>query len=311
MSRFDSLIGQKAVKNKLNFYIDVFEKSSVMPFLLFSSPKGYGKTEFARQTAKNLKNADGSPRAYLEINSSTIRNTNNFFDTVFLPTLLGRDVTVLFDEAHNIPNDFVQLLLTICNSDSDPVREVPYDGAIMSFDFTKITFMFATTEPDKIFPPLKDRMESVEFIHYTDKELQDIMVSRLENGKIHNDVIPLATNLTRGNPRSAVKMAKNIDNHCIKNDNPWFRESDLEDLKGSLGLLDYGILPTELSVLEALKERGDSSLTALTAVTGMSKTALQRDVEHYLMKKGFMEVGKYSKRTLTNLGKKVVEKITA
>ena len=45
---FPDLIGQTAVKKKLSFYIDAFNKPSQAPFLLMAGAKGLGKTEFAK-----------------------------------------------------------------------------------------------------------------------------------------------------------------------------------------------------------------------------------------------------------------------
>jgi len=310
MDRFSNLIGQQAVKNKLNFYIDVFEKKQTMPFLLFTSPKGYGKTEFARNVGKNLEGSNGAPRPFLEINSSIIRNNNTFFENIFLQFMLEKEITILFDEAHNLPNDFTQLLLTICNTDSNPVRNIPYDGTIMTFDFTKITFIFATTEPDKLFPPLKDRMEPIEFKPYTEEELSKIMAMNLDKVKISQSCIQEVISRTRGNPRSAVRMAKNINDYCIRDSIPEFSKDDFLEMCKIFDILPHGISQTERSVLEVLQERGESSLTTLTAVTGMSKTSLQRDVEHYLIKKNFMSINPVgSKRSITRFGKKVLENV--
>ena len=45
---FPDLVGQDAVKKKLSFYLDAFEKTGVCPFLNLIGAKGLGKTEFAK-----------------------------------------------------------------------------------------------------------------------------------------------------------------------------------------------------------------------------------------------------------------------
>ena len=100
MNYFSELIGQESVKRKLSFYIKAFEKTSQAPFLLLSGAKGLGKTEFAKAFAKNLSNKEGDKRAFLELNCSTIKNNEQFFEQIFLPLIMDNEITILFDECH-------------------------------------------------------------------------------------------------------------------------------------------------------------------------------------------------------------------
>ena len=84
---FPDLVGQQAVKKKLSFYIDAFNTTSQAPFLLMAGAKGLGKTEFAKNFAKNLYNQDGDKRSFIEINCSTIKNNEKFFEQIFLPLI--------------------------------------------------------------------------------------------------------------------------------------------------------------------------------------------------------------------------------
>ena len=64
---FETLVGQKSLKKKLQFYKESCDATQKMPFLFFVGAKGLGKTEFAKQLAKEIKNTDGSRRPFLEI----------------------------------------------------------------------------------------------------------------------------------------------------------------------------------------------------------------------------------------------------
>ena len=120
---FAELFGQNNVKKRLSFYLKAFEKTSLCPFLLLVGAKGLGKTEFARQFASNLKNADGRNRAFLELNCSTIRNLEDFFDQIFIPLIMDSEITVLFDEAHELPKDVTNAFLTIFNTERGHTRD--------------------------------------------------------------------------------------------------------------------------------------------------------------------------------------------
>ena len=110
---FAELFGQINVKKRLNFYLKAFEKTSLCPFLLLVGAKGLGKTEFARQFGGNLKNLDGRNRSFLELNCSTIKNLEGFFDQIHIPLIMDSEITVLFDEAHELPKDVTNAFLTI------------------------------------------------------------------------------------------------------------------------------------------------------------------------------------------------------
>ncbi len=152
---FENLFGQVTVKKRLNFYLEAFEATSLCPFLAFIGAKGLGKTEFARQFAHRLNNQDGSRRPFLELNCSTIKNVEQFFEQIFIPLIMENELTILFDEAHELPKDLTNAFLTVFNTEKVTTKELHWRDGVYPFDFKKQTFMFATTESDKIFPPLK------------------------------------------------------------------------------------------------------------------------------------------------------------
>jgi Holliday junction resolvasome RuvABC ATP-dependent DNA helicase subunit len=170
---FETLVGQNLVKKKLQFYKESYDTSKRMPFLFFVGAKGLGKTEFAKQLAKEIKNTDGSRRPFLEINCSTLKRVDDFFEQIFLPLIYNNEVTVLFDEAHELPKGLTNAFLTIFNTDQDHIKDFNLNDQVFTFDFTKQSFFFATTESDKVFAPLKDRLITVDFEPYTKKELSE------------------------------------------------------------------------------------------------------------------------------------------
>ena len=165
---FPDLIGQYAVKKKLSFYLEAFEKTGVCPFLLLTGAKGLGKTQFAKSFAEKVTNRDGKKRAFLELNCSTIKNNEQFFEQIFLPLISDNEITILFDECHALPKDLTMAFLTIFNTETTTTKSFEWNEMSFTFDFMKQTFIFATTESDKIFPPLKDRLTNVDFAPYSE-----------------------------------------------------------------------------------------------------------------------------------------------
>ena len=303
---FKNLIGQDQVKSQLEFFAQAQNKTGVAPFLMMSGAKGLGKTEFAKEYASDLKNKDGSKRPFLEINCSTIKNANAFFEQIFLPIVMHNEITILMDEAHMLPKDLVNAFLTVFNTEKGTYKEYHHAEQIFSFDFAKQNFIFATTEMDKLFAPFKDRLTIVDFKPYTQQEMADII--DLVCGEIEfEDGLRLEiADTTRGNARSAVKRCKEIMLYCETNNSKDFSKDDWGKMCRVLDIKALGLSNLEIEILNILKERGNCSLQMISAVTGMSRTAIQRDAEIYLLKRGLMKIN--GTREITGKGLNVIEK---
>jgi len=303
MSYFNDLIGQDAVKKKLSFYIDAFNKTYQAPFLLMAGAKGLGKTEFAKAFAQNLRNEDGDKRTFLELNCSTIKNNEQFFEEVFLPVIDDNEVTILFDECHALPKDLTMAFLTIFNTEKGHRKTLNWNGMDFQFDFRRHTFIFATTETDKIFPPLKDRLTTIDFEAYNQEQLGEIVQLCCPEVTFEGDCLEKVSSTIRGNARSAVKRAKEISLYCGSKEDYSFDCDNFIDLSDQVGILPHGISHTEKQILEFLQKVNEATLTGLSAKIGLSKTALQRDHELYLLNKNFIEID--GKRKITKSGRDV------
>lgn len=304
---FKNLIGQDEVKRTLSFFAKAQNKNGIAPFLMMSGAKGLGKTEFAKEYASNLKNKDGSKRPFLEINCSTIKNANAFFEQIFLPIVMHNEITILLDEAHMLPKDLVNAFLTVFNTEKGSYKEYHHAEQIFPFDFTKQNFIFATTEMDKLFAPFKDRLTIVDFRPYSKEELGEII--DLVCGEIEFDdgLLETIAETTRGNARSAVKRCKEIHLYCESNNKKDFTKSDWKSMCHTLGIKPMGLSNIEVEILKILKERGNCSLQMLSAVTGMSRTAIQKEAELYLLKCGLMKIN--GQREISGKGTNVLQKI--
>lgn len=303
---FPDLIGQKAVKRKLSFYIDAFNKTGVCPFLLLTGAKGLGKTEFAKSFGKNLVNEDGTKRNFLEINCSTIKNNEQFFEQIFLPLIADNEITILFDECHALPKDLTMAFLTIFNTETRTRKSFEWNEMSFEFDFKKQTFIFATTESDQIFPPLKDRLTNVDFEPYSRSELGAILRLCAPEAEITEDCLEEVSTSVRNNARNAVMRAKEISLYCGAKQKFIFTVKDFQDLCNQVSILPLGLTYTEKQILECLK-KGSATLTGLAAKLGLSKTSIQKDHELYLLNKNLIEID--GKRKITSFGMEVCERL--
>ena len=299
---FEGLIGQDSLKTRLEFYSEAKNATGTIPFLMFNGAKGLGKTEFAKCFAKSL----GKPM--IEINCSTIRNAEQFFEQVFIPAILDKDVTILFDEAHALPKDLVMSFLTIFNIEGAKTKRFEFGESSFLFDFERQTFLFATTELDKLFPPFRDRLTVVDFQPYKSSELAGIIKKKIDWINFEDGIIDEIAETVRGNARSAIKRALEVSAYAEVNNTSTFGKKEWKSLCDLLGIMPYGINATELQVMRILKDRGACTLQMLSAVTGMSRTALQKDAEIFLLKNGFMRID--GKREITGKGAKALERIS-
>lgn len=301
---FDTLIGQKEVKSQLGFYADLFNQGFVVPPIMLNAAKGLGKTAFATAFHQETKK---SSRKFIEINCGTIRNAEQFFDQFFVPQVMGQNVTVLFDECHALPKDLTNIFLTAFNVEGAKKKLVSVAEGFMEFDFEKQIYLFATTELHKLFDPLKDRLTIIDFKQYDEKELGQIMQNKVDWVSYEDGVMTSIVSCVKGNARSAIKLALKIQDWCNKNRISSMCHGEWAKMKKHFNILPFGLTNIEVQILRALHKRGACSLQMLSAITGMSRQAIQQEAENNLLRKGFMDID--GKRKITNKGTKILEQI--
>jgi Holliday junction resolvasome RuvABC ATP-dependent DNA helicase subunit len=301
---FEELVGQVEVKRKLAFYASAYATSRTVPFLNFIGARGLGKTNFVRSFSKTLLNSKGQKKPLLEINSSSIKTSGQFFEQIFVDHVQDKEVILFFDECHCLPENLIFALLTILNTEKTHVKEYNHGSNTYTFDFTKINILFATTESDKLFLPFRDRLTTIEFADYSTEELEQIFVKNLPDIQIEKDALALLADTSRGNPRSCVLRAKDVGLYCKNYNVTNFTLDDANKLIYILGILPHGLNRIEWQILNILRQQGHSSLSALAAKTGLSRTAIQKDHELFLIKKNLIHID--GLRMITTNGVKVL-----
>lgn len=300
---FEEMIGQDKTKRVLSFYIDAFEKSETLPHLFIVGQRGQGKTMLATQVAKNLRSKTlGRVKPMLTINCSTLKNVRQFVEDIALTYIRDQHITVFFDEAHEMPEPVQTCLLTVLNPNKHNRNTLRFDDYNIEFDFTKVSFIFATTDPQKVITPLKDRCKMIHMEEYNYDDLAKIIETNSDELTYSPDVLKEISSTCRGNARNATLMAKdNLTQFAKRHNLCDIGHKEWDDVKCVLGILPLGLENTELHVLKILKDRGTCSLTNLSAVTGLSANAIRSEFELYLLKHGLMEVAQGG-RKITQYG---------
>ena len=301
-THFANIIGQPSAKKKLGFFLDNHLQRNVpMKNVFLNAPKGCGKTTFARTIAAVLKKHDAN-KEYVELNCGGIKNAKQFCEQIMLTRVVDRDVTILFDEAHDLDSSVATQLLTLLNPNDNHTNRLSYDEFDFDVDFRRQTFLFATTESDKVDGALKSRLEEVHLQAYTNSELAQILKLHLDKKDIlaEDQTLDQVSTVIRGNAREAVKMANHIIDYMYGVDEI-FSDVQWEQMKSALDILPLGITPVELEVLREIRTTG-TSLSDLAAATGLTRTAISGSAETFLRQNRLMFVGEKSWRYLTQRG---------
>jgi Holliday junction resolvasome RuvABC ATP-dependent DNA helicase subunit len=310
MNYFDEMIGQSKTKNVLGFYIDAFEKTEILPHLFILGQRGQGKTMLATQVAKNLRSKTlGRVKPMLTINCSTLKNVRQFIEDIVLQYVRDQHITLFFDEVHEMPVPIQTCLLTVLNPNKHNMNTLRFEDYHIEFDFTKISFIFATTDPQRVITPLKDRCRMIHMEEYQYDELGEIVKNNSEDLEFDDDTLRDIASVCRGNARNACLMAKdNIVQFARRHNVSYVDMNIWGRIKSVLGILPLGLENTELQILKVLKERNICSLTNISAVTGLSTQALRAEFELYPLKHNLMEIAQGGRR-LTKQGREYLEAI--
>jgi len=304
---FQNIVGQEKPKRELGFYLKSYLSTRLIPNMMIVAPKGQGKTTIARELAKGLVQFDENGQVievpskldaavmkpkrkpFVEVNCSTIKNVKQFINGLVIPYVQDKDVTLLFDEASELPRDVTMALLTILNPNPENRTTFAMDEYVCDFDFKRQTFIFATSEIQKVFHALADRLERITLDEYSNEHLAAIVQKGLPEVECKDNVLWDVATVLRGNARAAQKMASKImaylEGHKL------FVPQDWSDLKNVLSIYPLGLNSMEIQILRYLAENTTgTSLTSLSAKTGMSRESLQKDTELYLQKHNLMEI---------------------
>jgi Holliday junction resolvasome RuvABC ATP-dependent DNA helicase subunit len=311
---FSDYIGQTDAKKRFEFYLRSYLKTRHIPNSLITSQKGNGKTALARIIAKGLLKFDANGelefnqttqkparKKLIEINCSNLSTVNDFLATWIVPYVQDKDVTVFFDEASEIPHSVTMALLTIMNPNQTKTQ-YSYGDYTVDFDFTRQSFLFATSEPQSVFHALLDRLKRVDLSDYSKEEIAKIIQIGAKGVEFETSVLEEIASVSRGNARNAQDYASEVKTYLGKESGS-FSIEDWNELKSILSIAPLGLNVTEISILKHLREVPDgTSLTALAAKLGLSRESVQRDYELYLMKNELITVEAGKGRVITARG---------
>ncbi|GAA4271703.1 DNA polymerase III subunit gamma/tau [Aquimarina gracilis] len=205
---FKDVVGQQAITNTL---LNAIENNHLAQALLFTGPRGVGKTSCARILAKTI-NQDGNehPDEDFAFNifeldaasNNSVDDIRNLIDQVRIPPQVGKYKVYIIDEVHMLSQAaFNAFLKTL---------EEPPKHAI---------FILATTEKHKIIPTILSRCQIFDFkrITVTDAKNHLMLVAAQEGITADEDALQIIAQKADGAMRDALSIFDRVVSFSGKN----------------------------------------------------------------------------------------------
>lgn len=302
LTTFHGFCGQRSLVKTLRAHCSgAVQKNIPVPHILLGGPSGMGKTHLARATAKELGTT------CQEIYSS--KDVRKFKVAELLATVKKGDI-VFIDEVHALPAECQELLYPALDKQKVPKIDTEHKQVIEGewIDIAEFTLIAASDQHGKLRNALMQRLVlRFTLADYDDREMRQIVLNyAAELGILltpqSSRVIAKAC---RGIPRRARHLLKSLYT-CMESSTTVVTVTLARQHLRSLGIDADGLTPEDRKCLKVLVHRGGPvSLKNLAKLCGLDPAAFQRDVEPWLLQRGWIGLDS-SGRFLTPAGQQLV-----
>lgn len=205
---FNDVVGQKAITNTL---LNAIENNHLAQALLFTGPRGVGKTTCARILAKMI-NSDGSENEDEDFafnifeldaaSNNSVDDIRSLTDQVRIPPQVGKYKVYIIDEVHMLSQAaFNAFLKTL---------EEPPKHCI---------FILATTEKHKIIPTILSRCQIFDFKRITVKDAKAYLkyIAEEQGVTAEDDALHIIAQKADGAMRDALSIFDRVVSFSGKN----------------------------------------------------------------------------------------------
>jgi DNA polymerase-3 subunit gamma/tau len=205
---FKDVVGQHAITNTL---LNAIENNHLAQALLFTGPRGVGKTTCARILAKMI-NSDGTEQKEEDFafnifeldaaSNNSVDDIRSLTDQVRIPPQVGKYKVYIIDEVHMLSSSaFNAFLKTL---------EEPPKHCI---------FILATTEKHKIIPTILSRCQIFDFKRITVKDAKDYLkfIAKEQGVEAEDDALHIIAQKADGAMRDALSIFDRVVSFSGKN----------------------------------------------------------------------------------------------
>ncbi len=205
---FKDVVGQKAITSTL---LNAIETNHLASALLFTGPRGVGKTTCARILARKINQPgyDDSNEDFAfnifeldAASNNSVDDIRNLIDQVRIPPQTGQYKVYIIDEVHMLSSAaFNAFLKTL---------EEPPKHAI---------FILATTEKHKIIPTILSRCQIFDFKRITVKDVKEHLaeVATSQGVSYEDDALHIIALKSDGAMRDALSIFDRVVSYCGSN----------------------------------------------------------------------------------------------
>ncbi|XCF04881.1 DNA polymerase III subunit gamma/tau [Tamlana crocina] len=205
---FKDVVGQQAITNTL---LNAIENNHLAQALLFTGPRGVGKTTCARILAKMI-NSDGSEKEDEDFSfnifeldaasNNSVDDIRNLTDQVRIPPQIGKYKVYIIDEVHMLSQAaFNAFLKTL----EEPPRHC--------------IFILATTEKHKIIPTILSRCQIFDFKRITVNDAKEYLkyIADEQGIDAEDDALHIIAQKADGAMRDALSIFDRVVSFSGKN----------------------------------------------------------------------------------------------
>ena len=295
---FKDVVGQEAITNTL---MNAIESNHLAQALLFTGPRGVGKTTCARILAKMI-NSDGTEKPDEDFafnifeldaaSNNSVDDIRSLTDQVRIPPQVGKYKVYIIDEVHMLSQSaFNAFLKTL---------EEPPKHCI---------FILATTEKHKIIPTILSRCQIFDFKRITVKDVKEYLkyIAKEQQIDAEDDALHIIAQKADGAMRDALSI---FDRVVSFSGNKLTRQAVTENLNvldyetyfKSTDLIIDNKIPDLLMLFNATLAKGFDGHHFITGLASHFRDLLVCKDEKTLE---LLEVGEQTKNTYQEQSQKV------
>jgi Holliday junction DNA helicase RuvB len=292
----EHFIGQKQVVQRSRIALEAaWNQGTKLPHMLMAGGPGLGKTELSHILAKEMG---------CDLHEQLAQNIKDPKDLhAFLLTPKDREV-VLLDEIHELP-PIAQTTLYRAMENQQIFLDCKRGKKSRPLQIANFTVLGATTDPQKLLQPLRDRFKLVlDYQFYSDQELEAMLRTRVQqlNWIVDDTVFSLIAQRGKGIPRVALRLLESVKmltsslNEEVVRKDHFYKTCEIESIDPK------GLTGNEVKYLKILYENdGSARLNVLGSRLGLNPKHVSMIIEQFLIRDGLVTKNN-SIRVLTQNG---------